>query len=157
MRCQDYRVVTLLSRGAMALMIFAWRFGPPWHDIETAAENTGVGHVFPNKGGLLAKLEAGNCWLNWVWNHILVGFCWKLLFGIVVLVGCEKYFFVLIFGCCCWRSCSACAIMFYPLGMRMKTSWPHREKWTTLPLFDSRQYPNIILSCLYSTKTKAKL
>ena len=50
-------MVTVLSRGAMALLVFAWRYGPPWHNIETAAENTGVGHVFPNKGGLLAKLE----------------------------------------------------------------------------------------------------
>ena len=45
-------MVTLLSRGAMVLLVFAWRFGPPLHDIETAAENTGLAHVFPNKGAL---------------------------------------------------------------------------------------------------------
>ena len=39
-------------------MLFASRFGPPIDRIETAAENTGLAHVWPNKGGLLAKLEA---------------------------------------------------------------------------------------------------
>ena len=70
---EDFRVVTVLSRGAMALLVFAWRYGPPWHNIETAAENTGVGHVFPNKGGLLAKLEVS--WANifcFTWL-----FCWQ--------------------------------------------------------------------------------
>eukprot|EP00435_Cladocopium_sp_Y103_P054694 s1678_g17.t2 len=67
---QDYRVVTLLSRGAMVLLVFAWRFGPPLHDIETAAENTGLAHVFPNKGGLLAKLEVGGTSLCFVAAHL---------------------------------------------------------------------------------------
>lgn len=56
---EDYRVVSVQSRGAMAMLIFAWKMGPPWHGIAFAAENTGLGHVFPNKGGLLAKMEVG--------------------------------------------------------------------------------------------------
>lgn len=50
----------------MAMLIFAWKLGPPWHGIAFAAENTGLGHVFPNKGGLLAKMEVWGPWHGWL-------------------------------------------------------------------------------------------
>ncbi|CAJ1372290.1 unnamed protein product [Effrenium voratum] len=67
---KDYNVICALSRGAMSLMLFASRFGPPIDRIETAAENTGLAHVWPNKGGLLAKLEVGGASLCFISAHL---------------------------------------------------------------------------------------
>lgn len=66
-------MVSVQSRGAMAMLIFAWKLGPPWHGIAFAAENTGLGHVFPNKGGLLAKMEV---WGARCGAHGMDGYLW---------------------------------------------------------------------------------
>lgn len=67
-------MVTLLSRGAMVLLVFAWRFGPPLHDIETAAENTGLAHVFPNKGASVEihmdSMEGEGIFAQIDWNNM---------------------------------------------------------------------------------------
>eukprot|EP00931_Biecheleriopsis_adriatica_P075742 TRINITY_DN49537_c0_g1_i1.p1 TRINITY_DN49537_c0_g1~~TRINITY_DN49537_c0_g1_i1.p1 ORF type:complete len:548 (+),score=86.76 TRINITY_DN49537_c0_g1_i1:238-1644(+) len=66
----DYRLLPVQVRGAMMLAVFVSRFAPPIRKIEMRAENTGLAHVWHNKGGILMKLEVGGKKLCFISAHL---------------------------------------------------------------------------------------
>lgn len=66
----DYSLFATSSRGAMVLVLFASKFAPPIDKIEKSGENTGLGHIFHNKGGLLVQFQIGRTSLSFLSVHL---------------------------------------------------------------------------------------
>jgi len=54
----------------MVLVLFASKFAPPIDKIEKSGENTGLGHIFHNKGGLLVQFQIGRTSLSFLSVHL---------------------------------------------------------------------------------------
>ena len=70
-RLPGHDAVVCYQRGEMRLLVFVRRpLSPSVADVEVSAENTGLGHVLANKGGIVARLTLGETSLCFVSCHL---------------------------------------------------------------------------------------